>query len=597
MTNIVGIFCIGPNPAACLVQDGHLVAMAEEERFVRNKDIELHLPVQAMHYCLREGGIELKNIDTIAYAWDTRIYRGRIFGTKLKRWFAHNRRSDIKGISLDELCARSIYALLEVGFHHPSFVRQMLRNHWDTIAYDLPLPEVHFVPHHLAHAAATYYTSGFDQATILTMDRNGEEICSAIWIAEGLNIRLVEKYELPHSLGWFYAGFTDYLGFRPEYHEGKVMGLSAYGASNEEITRKMDKVLTSHADGSYSLDPTYFFYGPGYGYAYSKKMVDLFGSPRRGDNDSNIEPYYKDIAYAAQERLEHVVLNLARRAIQLTQQSNLCLAGGVSLNCVANGKLARSDFVNRVHVPPPNNDSGAALGAALWMARKQGAEPRFTLKHANWGPGYTDDEICRELDRLGISYQRHEAIEKVVAHDLAADQTVAWFQGRMEMGPRALGARSILGTAHDPEMFHRLNKIKGRESWRPLAPAILEEAADEYLIEAQPSPFMTLAFSVRADKRDAIPAVVHIDGTTRPQTVSRDSCPLRYWNVLKEFQALTGIPLFVNTSFNTRGEPIVCSVVDAVRTFYGSEIDELAIGPALVYKHSRLSPRFKKVVS
>ena len=353
MTNIVGIFCIGPNPAACLIQDGRLVAMAEEERFMRSKEIELQLPVKAMQYCLHEGGIELRDIDTIAYAWDTRIYRGCILGTKLKRWFVYNRLPDIKGISLDELCARAIYSLMEIEFHHPSVVRQMLRRYWDMVAYNLPLPEVRFVPHHLAHAAASYYTSGLDQATILTMDRNGEETCSALWRAEGLDIHLIEKFEIPQSLGWFYAGFTDYLGFRPEYHEGKVMGLAPYGRPNEEIARKMDQVLRLHSNGSYSLDSTFFFYGPGYGYAYSKKMVTLFGSPRRGGDNRTIETIYQDVAYAVQNQLEIAVLNLARRAVQSTKQSNLCLAGGISLNCVANGKLAQSDFVSQIHVPPP----------------------------------------------------------------------------------------------------------------------------------------------------------------------------------------------------------------------------------------------------
>ena len=587
--NIVGLFCVGPNPAACLVQEGRLVAMAEEERFRRNKDIELYMPFQAMQYCLREGGIELKDIDLIAYAWDTQIYRGQIFFSKLWKWIAHNRYIDVKNIRLDEFIARFIFTLLEIQFHHPSVIRQMLRNYWDTVSNDLPIPEVRFVPHHLAHAASTYYASSFDKATILTMDRNGEETSSAVWLAEGTNIDLVEKIDLPHSLGWFYAGFTDYLGFIPEYQEGKVMGLSAHGELDDSLLHKMNEILKLHPDGSYSLDPTFFYYGSGNGYAYSEKMAKLFGPPRRNKQKENIESTYRDIAFAVQTQLENAVLNLAQRSIQQTHVSNLCLSGGVALNCVANGKLLQSKSVNQIYEPPHCNDAGTAVGAALWAAKEQGFDPRFELEHANWGPGYSDESICSELDRWGIAYHRYPEIEKVVAQNLSKGRVIAWFQGRMEMGPRALGARSILADPRNNETHFRLNRIKKREMWRPLAPAILEEFINDFLVNGQPSPFMTIAFPVNLDKREIIPAVVHVDGTTRPQTVSKNNCHLRYYNLIWEFYKLTGVPVIVNTSFNVQ-EPIVCSIQDAIKTFYASEIEELAIGPALI---SKSEPRQK----
>jgi len=583
MSNIIGMFCIGPNPAACLVQDGKLIAMAEEERFRRNKDIELYVPFQAMHYCLNEGGIEIKDINTIAYAWDCNIYKNKIFLSNFKRFLKYNDFSCIQNVPFDESFSRLLYSCFEIGFHHPSVIKKAFRTYWNTIDNNLPIPEIKFVSHHLAHAVATYYTSGFDEATILTMDRNGEETCSAIWKGQGTNIRLIEKYQLPHSLGWFYAGFTDYLGFRPEYHEGKVMGLSAYGHPNEKIAKKINKILKSHPNGSYSLDPSYFFYGPGCGYAYSNKMVDTFGQPLRKKNKNDIDSVYKDIAYAVQNRLEQVVINLTARAIRLTRTHDICLVGGISLNCLANGKLSQCDFIHKIFVPPHVNDAGTAVGAALWVAHEQGYDPRFTLTHSYWGPGYSDEKIFYELNRLRIPYQPCDEIEKIVAQDIANGQTAGWFQGRMEMGPRALGARSILCDARNPKMHYHINKIKGREIWRPLAPAILEESMNEYF-NSKSSPFMTFAFSVNPKKRIDIPAVVHIDGTTRPQTVSINNGNPRFYNLLKEFQKITGIPVILNTSFNIESEPIVCNISDAIKTFYASELDVLAIGSALVYK-------------
>lgn len=583
MSNIVGIFCIGPNPAACLVQNGKLVAMAEEERFRRTKDIELVLPTKAMHYCLLEGKIGIEDIDTIAYAWDTRAYKGSILFNKLIKWLMYNRASDLQGSAFDEIYARSLYALTEVEFHNPSFIRQMFRNHWDTISYNLPIPKIRFIPHHYCHAAATFFTSDFEQASILTIDRNGEENCTVLWQGNGSNIKPIETYELPNSLGWFYAGFTDYLGFRPEYHEGKVMGLAAYGKPNPDLTAKINKILSIHENGSYEVDPTYFYYGTGYGYAYKKKLVELLGKPPRRD-EGDIDPFYQDVAYALQERLEEVLLCLTKRLVIKTHMPNLCLAGGVSLNCVANGKLKQSGIIERIHVPPPNNDAGAALGAALIVACEEGLNPRFIMEHANWGPGFSDNQICRDLDQLGIQYQNNENIERVIAQDIANGLSIGWFQDRMEIGPRALGARSILGDARNPNMHSKLNKIKGREPWRPLAPAILEEAMGDYFDNICSSPFMTVAYMVKADKQKTIPAVVHVDGTSRPQTVTNKNAPERYWKLLKYFYELTGVPVIINTSFNTKDEPIVCTIKDAIKTFYASELDVLAIGSSIIRK-------------
>ena len=577
-TNIVGIFSIGANPAACLLQDGELVAMAEEERFLRLKDVELALPDHALQYCLSEGGIGLGDVDCIAYAWDARMYRGRILAANLRRWLTYNRWSDLMGTPLDEHLFKTLIAIAEVVFHHPSVIRQRLRWRWK----GLQLPPVRFVPHHLAHAASVFYCSGLDQAAVLTMDRNGEDKCTVLWRADGLTLEPLEEYKLPHSLGWFYAGFTDYLGFKPEYQEGKTMGLAAYGRPNDDIQRKLERILVLGHRKAYSLDPTYFAYGRNNGNAYSEKLVRLLGPPRQGPNEE-IDQHYRDIGYGVQARLEAAVLNLVRRVTERTEMRDLCIGGGVGLNCVANGKVVHSGLVDRLFVSPVSNDAGAALGAAMWIANEMGYDPRFEMKHAYWGPGYSDDVICQTLDGMGLAYERHEAIEYIAARELAAGKTVGWFQGRMEIGPRALGARSLLGDPRTIEMRDRLNWIKRREPWRPLAPAILEEAVGDYFECGQSSPFMTSALLVRADKRPVVPAVVHVDGTSRPQTVNQHSNP-RYRRLIRAFEELTGVPAVINTSFNIRGEPLVCSIADAVRAFYASEMDELAIGPALLCK-------------
>lgn len=578
VANIVGIFSIGPNAAACLVREGRLVAMAEEERFLRVKDHELVLPDHALEYCLREGGVGLQDIDAIAYAWDASLYRWRLPLREIGRWFAGSRWSGIAGTPRQEHAYRALMGIAEMVFHHPAVVRQRLSARWQPF----PLPPVYYVPHHLAHAASVFYCSGLERASILTMDRNGEDRCTVLWHGEGLHLSKLEEYSLPDSLGWYYSGFTEYLGFRPQYHEGKTMGLAAYGHTDDQLAADMRKVLRLDGTRAYSLDPTYFFYGRSRGDAFSQKLVRVFGAPRQGPA-AEIEQRYKDIALAVQSGLEEAVLRLVARLTDSTGTRDLCLAGGVALNCSANGKVLASRLVDRVYVSPVSNDAGTALGAALWLAAQGGYDPRARLEHAYWGPGYSDDNICTNLDRLGLRYERPANLEDTVAGHLAEGKVVAWFEGRMEIGPRALGARSLLGDPRDVAMRDRLNRIKGREPWRPLAPAILVEAANDYLVDGRESPFMAVAFAVRPERRASIEAVVHVDGTTRPQTVGQHAPP-RYRSLIRAFQARTGVPAVINTSFNVMGEPLVCTITDALRSYFSSEIDELVMGAALLGK-------------
>lgn len=581
--NVLGVFAVGPNPAACLVQNGVLVAMAEEERFRRHKDLDFCLPLRAVEFCLSFANVDPEEVDSIAFAWDAGRHGARCLLSSIARWLRHGHPYRYQGVSKDSLMFKALMSLAGSLYHHPSVIRQLLRIFWPTSDYFARLPRVRFVPHHLAHAASAFYCSGFDKANILTMDRYGEDWCTALWEGEHSDLTVRKVFRLPHSLGWFYSGFTTFLGFTPERDEGKVMGLAAYGRYDPEIASKVAKLMKI-GEGSYSIDPTFLYYGGSKGDYFSDRLVSLFGHPR-GSGTEATDRRYADLAYAVQKRLEDAELTLVHRLKAETQFDKLCIAGGVGLNCAANGTILRRGLVADVFVQPAANDAGSALGAALQVSREMGFDPRSQMTHAYYGPGFSDADVQRALDSCGVAYEYHEYLEEVVAQELARGKVVGWFQGRMEVGPRALGNRSILADPRVPAMKDRVNNIKGREPWRPLAPSLLDEARNEYFVGARRSPFMAFTFQVRSDRKERIPAVVHVDGTTRPQTVDKSANP-RFRRLLECFAAETGVPALINTSFNTCGEPIVCSPLDAIRTFSGSGLDLLAMGNFLVRKGS-----------
>ncbi len=578
---ILGMFALGTsngcNPAACLLVDGKLVSMAEEERFLKFKGGCSLFPVKATKYCLDHGGIDPGDVDYIAFGWDGNYYPWKMATALAVKWGRYTRVGTSK-VDTDKDAYANL-ALCSAGH-----LRHQIADTLRAAGFLGEMPPIEFIPHHQAHAASAYYCSGFDRSAILVIDGSGEMDCTSSFVGEGLKITPNPgiHYTIPDSLGWFYAGMTEYLGFKPYNDEGKVMGLASYGRPNGEIAGKIGRILRL-GEGGYRVDPSYLTLGThSYGKYFSDRMVDLLGEHR--PRESAIRDNHKDIAYEAQDALERSANAIVDRLLEQTSTDNICLAGGVCLNCKMNGVIRSNPRVKNIFIQPASNDAGAALGAALALSARLGEDPRFRLEHTYWGPNFSDEKIGAALDKYKLPYKKVDNIEGVVARSLAEGKLVGWFQDRMEMGARALGNRSILADPRRPDVKDRLNsQVKHREGFRPFAPSILEEAKGRFLEEAGDSPFMILAFKAREDALDQIPGVVHVDGTVRPHTV-RKECNPRYWKLIKEFESITGIPVVLNTSFNVRGEPIVCSPSDAIRCFYGTGLDILAIGDFLLNK-------------
>ena len=578
---ILGMFGLGTsngcNPSACLLVDGKLVAMAEEERFLRFKGGWGRFPVKATQFCLKWAGIDLSDVDYIAFGWDGTKYPWRMLPFLGKAWVRYTRFGTIR-VDSD----RDIYANLALC--SAAHLRHQITDTLRAAGYMGKVPPIEFIPHHVAHAASTFYCSGFDKSAILIIDGSGEMDCTSSFTGEGLQItpHPSAHYTIPNSLGWFYAGMTEYLGFKPYNDEGKVMGLAPYGHHNDQIARKLARVISSR-DGDCRVDPTYLTLGMHtYGKYFSDRMVELCGRPRA--RESALEQIHKDTAWEVQDALERSATAMVERLMEKTGAENLCLAGGVCMNCKMNGVLRTNSRVKNIFVQPVSSDGGTSLGAALVLSARLGEDPRFRMEHAYWGPGYSDSDIRKELDEYKAPYTRVENVEAVAAKLIADGNFVGWFQGRMEMGARALWNRSILADARNPEVKDRINReVKHREAFRPFAPSLLDEAKDRILESSSESPFMILAYHVSENTKKLIPAVVHIDGTVRPHTVKKDANP-RYWKLIKEFEALTGVPVILNTSFNVRGEPIICAPGDAIRGFYGTGLDALVIGDYLLTK-------------
>jgi len=547
--------------AACLVEDGKLICMAEEERFIRRKYAYDTIPIHASAYCLREAGITLDDVDVVAWGWDYKTHY----------------------ISRGLAWSYSDLEIMEILFPKQYF-------HWTR------LPRLEIIPHHLAHAASTFYMSPFEKAAILVVDGQGETASTTLAYGEGTRIKLIREFPIVQSLGYFYEAVSTHVGFR-SHDAGKTMGLAAYGDTIPEIDFLE---LTEHG---------YQFHLPGMKRWPNPIRVDeqafvtdlwrpilrrVAGEPNqvvyaytpvqgRFRPVHTIHTQDRNLAALAQAVVERVVEHLATILLQECGTRNLCMAGGVGLNCVANGKLVSKGIVEQIYIQPAANDAGACLGAALVVAEREGELLRNHMKHTYWGPQFSDDEIEAVLQSNGIRYEKPEDIAEVAANLLTQGKVVGWFQGRMEIGPRALGNRSILADPRDKKMVDRLNQIKGRERWRPLAPSILDHRRHIYLSVNYPSPHMLLSFEVQPDKRPVVPAVFHVDGSTRPQTVTKEDNPL-YFRLIEAFENITGVGLILNTSFNLAGEPIVCTPGDALRSFYVSGLDALVIGRYLITK-------------
>jgi len=590
--NILGLIAcdVGGHPSACVLKDGRLVAFVEEERFVRVKQALGHFPSHAIRYCLDEAKLRLDDIDSIAFGWDANAYRWR-FPLFLGRSFLKNRlwgprtpplAPPPKGRPrLGSAVASGLRSLL--SFQPAMLLENIVLGLKDAGFKEGRIPPVTFVKHHLAHAASAFYCSGFKESAVLVFDGHGEENTTSIFRGEGKRLDLIQHIDIPHSLGWFYSAFTEYLGWNPNEGEVKLMGLAPFGKSNPKVEALVNQVLEPTKEG-FRVNAQYLLYGQrSYGKFFSDALVDRLGPPR--GKDEPISDDHRDVARAVQDRLEEVCVHLAGRALRLAGSQNLCLAGGVALNCKMNGEIHRRGLAREIFVQPIAYDAGVSLGAAMVKAMEGGDDCRFEMDHLYWGPEYKDAEIEAVLKASRVPYRRSDRIAQEVARFLAEGKIVGWFQGRMECGPRALGGRSILADPRRPEMKDLVNdRVKFRESWRPFALSILEEHFADFVKKPSRSPFMILAFDVAPEKEGLIPSAMHsVDRTTRPQTVSKKT-NLLYWELLESFRNLTGVPAVLNTSFNVKDEPIVCTPRDALRCFYGTGIDVLAIGGYVLEK-------------
>ena len=564
---VLGLTTMGES-AAALLHDDEIVACAEEERFSRKKH-HIGFPHQSVGYCLRQAGIGIGDVDHVTHYWKPWVLGHRI---------GHTLTLALKGLKFFEARARRGASQVR-GHYLPMFYMPLKVRR----AFGGGRFRFHYVDHHVSHAASAFYVSPFEEAAVLTVDGAGEDTTVLFAHGRGRKLEVLRRIKLPHSLGQFYSAATNFLGFDMfAGDEYKVMGMAGWGepAFHETLARE---VLVRDAPGSFTLDVTFLDHHLAKHHRYGERARALFGPPRGPDEDVTQRHY--DVAASVQKAFEETLFHLLRWLHERTRTPNLCMAGGCALNSLANGKLAANTPFERFFFQPAAHDAGGALGSALYLRHGLlGLErPAGAMRHAYYGPGFTEAECRAALDEAGLPYVRLEedALLRRTAAALAAGEIVAWFQGRMEWGPRALGNRSFLADPRDARMKETINrKIKLREPFRPFAPSILAEASERYFGRALEAPFMITVFPVLKERRGEIPAVVHVDGTARPQLVERDTNP-RYWGLIKEFENLTGVPVLLNTSFNVQ-EPIVCTPRDAVRTFRLTEVEHLVLGDLMV---------------
>lgn len=587
--NILSYFH-GVDPAAAVIVDGRVVAYIEEERLLRNKHAANIFPTRSIQACLELAGLALTDIDVAVYGWDAPRYGS---GDMARFYQELNRR-----YPPDDATQR--WQQRNVGLFAPAALRRTLTNHLVRAFGIAPeqVPPLEFYPHHRTHAASAFFLSPHEEALVLTLDGSGDSDCTTVWRGKGTTLEALHRIEIPHSLGWFYAAVTEYLGFDAYDGEYKVMGLAAYGRENLEVRAKLEQIVTPGPLGfDYEVDPSYIHHGAHtYSERFTDKLVALMGAPPR-QGPVPLTPLHEDIAFEAQRLLEETALRLVAHFAKATGLRALCVGGGVGLNVKLNSRIHRMGLFDHVSAFPIPNDSGLAIGAAIgWYVDHAQVRPPV-LEHLYLGPGYEDADIENQLRQCGLAYRKPDDLADATADLLAAGKVVGWFQGRMEGGPRALGGRSILADPRAIAARDRVNgAIKFREYWRPFCPSLTVESAARFLDQAAPAPFMILAFAATEEATRTVPAVVHVDGTLRCQTVDAATNP-RYHALLQAFEARTGVPVVLNTSFNVKGEAIVCSPRDALRTFFATGIDALAIGAFIVEKpHAPLAVRPEDVL-
>ncbi|WP_337880372.1 carbamoyltransferase [Rheinheimera sp.] len=589
MKYILGISCFYHDSAACLLHQGQIVAAAQEERFSRVKH-DAAFPLDAIRYCLQQAGIGLEQVSQVVY-YDKPLLK---FERLLDTYLACAPRGFL-----------SFVRAMPVWLKEKLYLKSVLRRELRQLGATAPLPELLFCQHHQSHAASAFYPSPFQKALVICLDGVGEWVTSSIWLGEGNQLTALQELHFPHSLGLLYSAFTQYCGFRVNSGEYKLMGLAPYGEPRY-VELIYQHLIDVKADGSFALNMDYFAYPVGERMINSR-FEQLLGRPALA-YDATPDQHYLDAARSVQQVTEEVVMAIVRHACDRYGVRDICLAGGVALNCVANGRLVAEQVCDRLWIQPAAGDAGGALGAAMlaWFGHHQ--QPRIAdevqdqMQLALLGPEYSSAQIRAELQQQGLVFTELQAEDKYqqVAGLLAQGAVVGWFQGRMEFGPRALGHRSILADPRCAQMQKTLNlKIKQRESFRPFAPAVLAERAQEFFALAHQSPYMLLVAALqpehrlapqaesqglaqRLQPRSLLPAITHVDYSARLQTVSAQH--QQFYPLLKAFEQQTGCPVLINTSFNVRGEPPVCSPADAIAGFLATEMDYLVLGDFLLSK-------------
>ena len=593
MTVIIGISAFYHDSAAALVVDGRIIAAAQEERFTRKKH-DPSYPVNAINYCLKEAGLSLDQVNYIAFYDKPFLKFERLLETYVA--FAP------KGL-------QSFGMAMPVWLREKLFLKNMLIKEVKKVDQNFDDSKLMFGEHHFSHAASAFYASPFEEAVVLSLDGVGEWATTTVAIGKGHELNIVKEIHFPHSLGLLYSAFTYYTGFRVNSGEYKVMGLAPYGEPKYKDLI-LDKLIDLRGDGSFRLDQSYFNYATGLTMV-NQKFADLFGEPVRKPDKDELTQFHMDIAASVQMVTEEIVLTMTRSLAKEYNIPNLCMAGGVALNCVANGKILRDKAFKDIWIQPASGDAGGALGGALAVWYKELNNPRIvnsndSMQGSYLGPSYDQISIEAELKKCGAKFEsvnEGEMIEQT-AQALADGKAIGWFQDRMEFGPRSLGGRSILGDPRSEKMQKTLNlKVKYRESFRPFAPSVLREDVSQWFEADYDSPYMLLVDNVKEDKRikmtqeeeslfginklnikrSSIPAITHVDYSARIQTVHKQTNP-KYHALITKFKEKTQCSVVVNTSFNVRGEPIVCTPEDAFKCFMGTELDILVVGNCVLRK-------------
>ena len=599
MTSILGISAYYHDSAAALILDGKIIAAAQEERFSRKKH-DSSYPFHSVEYVLKEARLKLSEIDYIVFYEKPFLKFERLLETYLA--FAP------KGF-------KSFSMSMPIWLREKLFQKKMLFNELkihDKRFQDIN--KIYFSEHHFSHAASAFYPSPFEKAAILTLDGVGEWATTTVAYGEGRDLEISKEIHFPHSIGLLYSAFTYYTGFKVNSGEYKVMGLAPYGEPKFK-NLILNKLIDLKDDGTFRLNMDYFDYATGLK-MINEKFSKLFGQPARNSQKDLLTQFHMDVASSIQSVTEEIVLRLAKSIAKDHNSKNLCMAGGVALNCVANGKILKEKIFENIWIQPAAGDAGGALGAALALWHKELKKERFApfkdeMQGSYLGPSFNDNEIEKHLISLGATYEKfsEEDLLKITAKELSQEKTIGWFQGRMEFGPRALGARSIIADPRSDKMQKILNlKVKFRESFRPFAPSVIREDLSKWFELDSDSPYMLLVANVHKTirkemtneekklfgidklniKRSDIPAVTHVDYSARIQTVHEDT-NLKYYKLLQYFKKITNCPIIVNTSFNVRGEPIVCTIQNAYKCFMGTDLDMLVCGNFILYKDKQRS--------